>query len=357
MSLSENVSKLSITPEFSLLEALQRMDNVSARLLIVMQDNKFISLLSIGDLQRAIIGNKSLDCSVSSVLRTNIEVAKVGDDYEKIKLYMLQTKTEYMPIIDDDSNIVDIIFWDDLFTQSIVHSTKLNLPVVIMAGGKGVRLRPLTNILPKPLLPIDNRTIVEHIINNFEVIGCSKFFMSINYKSKMIRQYFEMIAKKIDIEFFEEEMPLGTAGSLHLIKSKINSTFFISNCDILIEEDYAAIYKYHIEYENELTIVASLKSYSIPYGILETKDGGELKELVEKPDINFLINSGMYLLEPHLLNEIPENQFFHITDLIKKIQLRGGRVGVFPVSEKSWRDIGDWEKYLEVINLSKVANK
>ena len=139
---------------------------------------------------------------------------------------------------------------------------------------------------------------------------------------------------------------MGTIGSLSLIKEKINQTFFVTNCDILIEQDYSEILDYHRANGNEITIVAALKHIPIPYGIVETGENGQLMELKEKPELTFKINSGMYVLEPHLLKEIPENTFLHITELIDKIRCRKGNVGVFPVSEKSWKDIGDWNLYL-----------
>ncbi|NQU84277.1 MAG: mannose-1-phosphate guanylyltransferase, partial [Mariniphaga sp.] len=205
-----------------------------------------------------------------------------------------------------------------------------------------------------PLIPLDKKTIAEHIIDNFKNIGCNKFYFSINYKSEMIKQYFKELDKNYSVEFFEEDKPLGTAGSLHLLNGKIDKTFFISNCDIIIKDDYREIYKYHKEYKNELTIVGSFRHYHIPYGTLETGEDGRLISLQEKPQLSFLINSGMYILEPHLINEIPKNEFFHITDLIVKIKARNGRVGVFPVSEKSWIDIGEWDKYLRVIKYGKT---
>ena len=135
-----------------------------------------------------------------------------------------------------------------------------------------------------------------------------------------------------------------------MLKNKINDTFFVSNCDILIEEDYGEIYKYHKDNKNELTIIAAIKHYPIPYGIINTGDNGKLESLNEKPEFTFKINSGMYILEPHLLDEIPKNKFFHITNLIENVQKRKGKVGVFPVSEGAWMDIGSWNEYLQLIN-------
>jgi NDP-sugar pyrophosphorylase family protein len=129
------------------------------------------------------------------------------------------------------------------------------------------------------------------------------------------------------------------------MEDQINETFCVSNCDIVIDADYSEILDYHREHKNEITLVAALKHFKIPYGTLETEGGGRLIGLQEKPEVTYLINAGLYLLEPHLLSEIPKDTFFHITDLIEAVRARGGRVGVFPVSEKSWHDIGEWQEY------------
>ncbi|WP_460545713.1 sugar phosphate nucleotidyltransferase, partial [Echinicola sediminis] len=149
-----------------------------------------------------------------------------------------------------------------------------------------------------------------------------------------------------ELNFFKEDKPLGTAGSLHLLKGKLKETFFVSNCDILIDEDYSQILKYHKENRNEITLVPALKHISIPYGTIETGENGVLENMAEKPNWTIKINAGLYVLEPSLIDEIPENEFFHITHLIEKVKKRNGRVGVFPVSEKSWKDIGEWDEYL-----------
>ena len=348
---SNRITKIFISKETTILQALKKMDELSVRLLLVMEVDNFVNLISIGDLQRAIIKNYSLDTPVTKIFREKIKVARKGDDPEKIKTEMLKNKTECMPILDDEKKLVNVIFWDDLFKENKRNQDKIDLPVIIMAGGKGTRMKPITNIIPKPLIPLDEKTIAEHIIENFQEIGCNKFFFSVNYKAEMIEDYFHKIEKNYEVEFFREEKPLGTAGSLHLLNGKINDTFFISNCDIIIKDDYREIYKYHKEYKNELTVVGSFSHYPIPYGTLETGEDGQLITLKEKPQLSFLINSGMYILEPHLIDEIPKNKFFHITDLIEKIKKRNGRVGVFPVSEKSWIDIGEWHNYLENIKI------
>ena len=331
----------------TLLQSLKRMDDSGTKLLLVFDHEKFKGVLSIGDIQKAIIANKPMDNSISEIIRDDFVYAKISDDRKTILQLMQEYRIECMPVLDENNQLVSAFMWDDLFEPK--KQAKLiqpEIPVVIMAGGEGNRLKPLTNILPKPLIPIGEKTIIEQIMDKFCDAGCNKFYISVNYKAEMIQYYLSTLPEKIyNISYMKEEMPLGTAGSLHLLKGKIDSTFFVSNCDILIDQDIADIYKYHNETKNEITIVAALKNYSIPYGILETSDEGRLCSITEKPELMLKINTGLYILEAHLIDEIPVNKFYHITTLIEKLQQQNRKVGVFPVSEKSWKDIGNWSEY------------
>jgi dTDP-glucose pyrophosphorylase len=344
-----------IDQKTSLLLALKQMDKIDKKLLFVFDAEKFVNVLSVGDIQRAILENVSLDSPVKNILRKKTRVAKHSDSKYSIKEIMRKNRIECMPVIDENKNLIEVIYWEDVFGEKEHRKqSKINIPVVIMAGGKGTRLKPLTNVIPKPLIPIGEKTIVEDIMGHFMKVGCNNFLLSVNYKAETIKHYFSQIKNKsYEVKYFQEDKPLGTAGSLFLIKDKINTTFFVSNCDIVIDEDYSEILKYHQENKNELTIVSAFKHYPIPYGTIKTENGGILKELIEKPELTFQINSGMYILEPHLLDEIPENSFFHITHLIENIQKRKGKVGVFPVSEGSWTDIGEWKEYLSIIQKMK----
>ena len=337
----------------NLLLALKQMDSIDKKLLLVFDEDTFVNLLSIGDIQRAIIDNKAIETQVTNILRKNTRLSSINEPFEAIKEKMIKYRIECMPVIDGEGELVDVYFWEDVFLEKRQGAkVDLKLPVVIMAGGKGTRLQPLTNVIPKPLIPIDSKTIIEHIMDRFTYIGCKDFYISVNYKADMLKYYLDNLEpNNYCINYIKEERPLGTAGSMHLLRGVINQTFFVSNCDIIIQEDYSEIYNYHEENKNELTIVAALKHYKIPYGTMETKENGILESLDEKPELTYKINSGMYILEPHLLDEVPENEFFHITDLIANIIKRGGKVGVFPVSEMSWVDIGEWKEYLRAINI------
>lgn len=344
---NDRIKELFIESSASIIVAMQQMDRVKHKLLIVVEADKYYSLLSIGDIQRAIIANISTNEPVEQILRHSVKVAYTTDDKEEIIKSIKERRNEFMPIIDSQKRIVDVIFWEDLFAnEERTALSSLQLPVVIMAGGQGTRLRPLTNVLPKPLIPIGNQTMLEDIMDRFVAVGCHDFYISVNYKAELIKDYLINLKNpNYHLSFFQEDKPLGTAGSLHLLQNKISSTFFVSNCDIIIDEDYGEILNYHKQNKNEITVVAALKNYSIPYGTLETVDSGRLISIQEKPDMIFKINTGMYILEPHLINEIPKDSVFHITHLIEKLIKENRNVGVFPINEGSWTDIGSWDEY------------
>lgn len=350
--MKEDFRYICIDSSASILAALKQMDNSKHKLLIVIKDDRFLSMLSIGDIQRAIINGVEMTQPVLNILRAKTKVASIHDDKETLRKQVKDHKNEFMPIIDDDNNLVDVIFWDELFHTNVGRRTKdFNLPVIIMAGGQGTRLRPLTNVLPKPLIPIGEQTMMEDIMDRFVDCGCHNFYVSVNYKADVIKRYMDNLGKdQYHITYIQEDKPLGTAGSLHLLKDKIKDTFFVSNCDIIIDEDYGEILKYHHDNHNEITVVAAIKNLSIPYGTLETKEEGLLSDIKEKPEYTFKINTGMYILEPNLIKEIPKDEFYHITFLIEKLVKVGRRVGVYPINEGSWTDVGNWDEYLKYIN-------
>jgi dTDP-glucose pyrophosphorylase len=340
-----------IDSKSSILSAMKQMDKLDKKLLLVQKDNSFLGLISIGDIQRAIINDLNLETQIIHILRHNIRYATENTSFEEIRKMMLEYRMELCPVLDKNRNLIQLYFWEDVFGDEKLKFEQFNLPVVIMAGGLGTRLKPLTNVLPKPLIPIGNKTMLEEIFERFNRHGCTKFHISVNYKAELIEFYLKSLNLPFKTECFIEDKPLGTAGSLHLLKGKINETFFVSNCDIIIEDDYSNILKYHRAQNNEITLVAAIKNFPISYGTLETGDNGQLIALKEKPELTFKINSGMYILEPHLIDEIPENIFFHITHLVEKILKRKGKVGVFPVSDKSWKDIGESHLLAKFFNV------
>lgn len=352
MSIIEKIKDRAIQSSMTVLQSLKKMDEAKVKMLLVFEKEQFLSILTIGDIQRAIIKQVNLNDCVLSILDTNKSFASLNESKNVIREKMLRLRAECMPVVDDEGNLVDVYFWSDFFKfTEDEQREKIDLPVVIMAGGKGTRLKPITNVIPKPLIPVGDKTILEVIMDQFEGIGCKKFYMSVNYKADMMEYYLSQLEHKYDIEFFMEDKPLGTIGSVSLLKGKITTPFVVSNCDIVIDQDYRDVYDYHCENKNDITIVTAVKSIRIPYGVIETGENGLMTGLKEKPEQTYMINTGVYILNPELIDEIPEGEFFHITHLMEKVKARGGRVGCFPVSENAWRDMGEWPEYLKMINV------
>ena len=331
---------------------MKQMDEAKVKILLVFEEEHFEGLITIGDIQRAIINNIALKEPVSRILNKNKIYGYQSEGEDVIKDKMRRMRAEVMPILDEQGELVDVWFWSDLFKKTeLTQREMIKLPVVIMAGGKGTRLKPITNVIPKPLVPIGDKTILETILDQFEEIGCTKFYMSVNYKADIMKYYLSQLDHKYDIEFFQEDKPLGTIGSVSLLKGKINTPFFVSNCDSINEQDYRDVYDYHVSNHNDLTIVTMVKSFKIPYGVIETGEDGLMTSLSEKPELTYQVNTGVYILNPSCIEEIPEGEFFHITHLMEKIKARGGRVGCFPVSEHAWKDMGEWPEYLKMIDV------
>lgn len=352
MDLLKKISNRVLFDNENLFCALKKMDDNGVKLLLIFSvDSKFLGLLSIGDIQRAIIGKNDLTSLVSNFVRKNIIHARLSSHIDDIKRKMLEIRCECMPVLDDSDDLVNVIFWEDVFPKSSLNESRnINIPLVIMAGGEGTRLKPITNVIPKPLIPIGEKTIVELIINQFNAIGCTKVYISVNYKWEIIEYYLKNLNKDYDIHFFKEDKPLGTIGSVRLLENEIKTPFFVSNCDIIIEQNFCDVYDYHVENKNDITVVTAVKSYQIPYGVIDTGKNGILNSISEKPDMTYMINTGVYILDSKLIAEIPCDTVFHMTHLIEKVRKQGGRIGCFPVSEKSWIDIGDWSEYLKLIN-------
>jgi len=348
----EKIKSRIVSPSASLLDAMKQMDEVKVKTLFVLQDEHFEGIVTLGDIQRAIINNIALREPLGNTLDKDKIYGHQSEGEASIKEKMRRMRAEVMPILDDNGELVDVWFWSDLFKKTeLAQREKINLPVVIMAGGKGTRLKPITNVIPKPLVPIGDKTILETILDQFEGIGCTKFYMSVNYKADIMKYYLSQLDHQYDIEFFQEDKPLGTIGSVSLLKGKIITPFFVSNCDSINEQDYRDVYDYHVSNHNDLTIVTMVKTFKIPYGVIETGEDGLMVSLSEKPELTYQVNTGVYILNPSCIDEIPEGEFFHITHLMEKIKSRGGRVGCFPVSEHAWKDMGEWPEYLKMIDV------
>ncbi len=337
----------------SLRTAVQKMDDTGRGIVIIVDDDiKVKGIITNGDFRRAVINGYSLEEEVIKICNKNF--LSVGPGYNKNDILELikQEHIQHVLVIENDK-LLELITEEDFlgFENIAKKEKKLKIPVVIMAGGKGLRLDPITKVLPKPLVPIGDEPILKVIMDEFNKFGIDEFYLSLNHKSNYIKAFLADQNYPYKIKTIEEKSVLGTSGALAYLKGKITQTFFVSNCDIIIRANYNNIYRYHKAKQNLITIVASMKNFQIPYGICDISNGGTLDRIIEKPEYDYLVSTGMYMIEPEVINLIPENTKFHMTELIEKVKNKSGKVGVFPISEKSWLDIGELDKYKQIMSL------
>lgn len=335
-----NLTDFIVSENMKVIKVMQVIDKNARGIAFVCENNKLLAAVTDGDIRRYILRNGDLDAPVREIANYN-PVYLTEEDTEDANLYMRKHSITALPVINNEHKIITIHF---LYHHKSVRNININAPVVIMAGGKGTRLYPYTQILPKPLIPIGDKTITEIIMDHFEEYGCRHFDMIVNYKKNLIKSYFIDNDTKRDINFIEEPDYYGTGGGLKLLEGMYSDSFFVTNCDIIIEEDYSKIYDYHKEQKNIITLVCASKNIELPYGTIELNDDGQVIKLVEKPNFSFLTNTGFYILEPGFLEKIPKNTFIHITDVIQSCIDQGERVGVYPVSSHAWMDMGQMDE-------------
>ncbi len=334
-------------------DAMKKIDeNANGILFVVDDESRLIGCLTDGDVRRFLIGGGQLTGTIEGVYNTNPKVVDSDDTIHALEI-MNKFVINVIPVLDRNRHIVDIICRGGNKDFKFSDALK-DVPVVMMAGGKGTRLYPYTRILPKPLIPVGDIPIAEHIINEFRRYGCSDYYLVVNHKKNMIKAYFNEIEKDYNVSFVDEDVPLGTGGGLSLLKGQIDRTFILSNCDILIRESFANIYRHHKEMGNAITMICSLKNYRIPYGVVHFEKGGGIESMEEKPTFSFFTNTGVYVVEPWVLDEIPDNTPIGFPDIAMKLKSKGHEVGVYPVSENAWLDMGQMdsmEEMLEKLNL------
>lgn len=344
--MKDKLTKFFISAESSIKEAMKQMDLAAEKILIIVDsESHLLGTLTDGDIRRFILKNGGIKGHIKECYNKNPIVFSDAEDRTDVKRIMIQKKIEAIPVVDRDNRVIDLLIWSHLFNGNQLPVAQIDCPVVIMAGGKGERLDPFTRILPKPLIPIGEKPILELIMDNFNQFGVKDFYLTVNYKGEMIKSYFDHVKLKYNLIYIREKEFLGTAGSLKLLPKNFPSTFILSNCDILVHADYADLLKFHKENKNDLTMIGSIQRHIIPYGVIEFSNYGTVEKITEKPEYDFTINAGIYVIEKEILTHIPENTMFHATHLINKLIENGNKIGVYPVSEKSYVDIGQWEEY------------
>lgn len=339
-----DVKDFLIDEDRTIIEAMELLDKVAKKVLFVAKQGKLIAAITDGDIRRWILKKGNLDAEVKEIANYNPKYLQEKEKASARK-YMEKHSIEALPILNKENDIISVVLWNN---DEIKIQNDLNIPVIIMAGGLGTRLYPYTKVLPKPLIPIGEIPISEHIINRFHSYGCNNFYLIVNHKKNMIKAYYNEIVKDYNVTYVDEDKPLGTGGGISLLKGKIDTTFILSNCDILIEEDYDKIYKFHKKEKNLITMVCSLKKIRIPYGVIEINKDGEIENMKEKPELSFFTNTGMYIVEPKVIDELEENQVLGFPDIIEKYKQTSEKIGIYPISENTWLDMGQLDKMEEM---------
>lgn len=338
--MKKTLSKYIVEPQTTIIETMGIIDAGAKGIVYVCENNILKAVVTDGDIRRFILKNGDLKTKIVEIANPNVKCIDIAAGIDS-KEYMLDKKITSVPIVSSSGQIIAIDF---LHGEKIYKNTNLKTPVVIMAGGKGTRLLPYTNVLPKPLIPIGDKTITEHILDQFRKFGCEQFSIILNYKKNLIQAYFQELEMSDKVEFVEEQEFLGTGGGLKLLAAKLDRTFFMTNCDVLIEEDYSAMLDYHKQQGNIITLVCAVKKITIPYGTVILNSEGQIDNFQEKPSFSFITNTGFYIIEPEFLKYIPENEFIHITDVIQNCLAATEKVGIYPVSEASWMDMGEFSE-------------
>lgn len=341
----EKLQKYLGTKDMSAVEAMQKIDiNSKGILYIADEKGKLLGSLTDGDIRRWLIKTANLNSRASDMMFRDVHFL-FKDDHKKAGNFMKKWEINSVPIVDSDHRVVDIVIRaEDAAAEGEKDHALKGTPIIIMAGGKGTRLYPYTKILPKPLIPIGDVPILERIFQAFYEYGADEFYLTVNYRKEMIRSYSSEQNLPYTLRYVEEDQPLGTAGSIRYINEQFQEPVIVTNCDTLIEADYAKMAEHHKSSGNGMTIISSLKNTVIPYGVIHSREDGIISSIKEKPKLSYFINTGMYIVNPECLLEIPKGKFFHMTDLASRLMEQGVQVGMYPISENSFLDMGEFEE-------------
>lgn len=331
----KEIQKFIGSMDYSLSKVMQKIDsNANGILFLLDERGKLAGCITDGDIRRFLLsGGKMTDIAGKAANRE----PKIANTLEEAKLLYHKKNYVAIPVVDGDGNLADLYIGDGLFVR---EKHALNIPVVINAGGRGTRLEPYTKVLPKPLIPVGDLPIIELIMKEFQAYSCNEFHIIVNYKRELMKAYFAENENRYEITWYDEESPLGTGGGLSLLKGKFDDTFFFSNCDALLTSNYERMIQFHKENSNVITMICAYKNITIPYGIVEMGINGTIKSMKEKPVMSFLTNTGIYIVEPEVVDDIEDGVAVGFPDIIEKERRKGKKVAVYPISENDWMDMG-----------------
>lgn len=340
----EEIKKICLTKEANALKGLEILENNPQKIVLIVETNfKLIGTVTDGDIRRGLLFGFSLNEKLEKFMYKEFKAVIQSKNNKILVEESLKSSVTQIPIIDKRGILIDLI-------SKNKNKKIIDTPVVIMAGGQGKRLRPLTDKLPKPMVKVNNQPILEIIINQFKKIGFINFYISVNYlKQKIIGYFGDGKNHGININYIEETHPLGTAGSLKLIEKEIKSSFILLNGDVLSKFNPLELMKFHDKNDADATICVRNHETLIPYGVITSK-GIELDEFKEKPTFNNNINAGVYIINKTLLEIIMEDEFIDMPEVLMRAKNSGKKVILFPLHEY-WLDIGLPNNLKEAENL------
>lgn len=330
-----DLTKIMIAPTTPILDVIKSIDAGGIQIAIIADESgKLLGTVTDGDVRRGLLRGVTLDQPVEAVMNKTPRTLRSGHTREAVVELMRRLTLRQIPIVDVDNRVVDIEVIDEVVIPQVAGTW-----VVLMAGGLGTRLRPLTDNIPKPMIPIGGRPLLETIIRNFESQGFRDIFLSVNYKSDVIREHFgDGLNLGVSITYLLEEQRLGTAGALALLPTRPPGPVIVMNGDLLTSVNFRQLVEFHRQQRATATMCVREYAFQVPYGVVQT-EGPRLKAVVEKPVHNFFVNAGVYVVEPHVLDLLPPGEPMDMPQLFERIAETGGAASVFPIHEY-WLDIG-----------------
>lgn len=340
-------SEYIIKSHAAIIEALKALDGSShdsQTLFVIDEDGKMVGTLTDGDIRRGLISGVSVADPICKVMHTSFKYVCEGEDIALTLKKCRENQIYFVPVLDKEKHIVRVC-------NLIKYRNFLPIDVVLMAGGKGERLRPLTEKTPKPLLPVGDKAIIDHNVDRLISYGVKNISVTVNYLKEQLEKHFAEPHNGVQVQTVCEPKFLGTIGSIRFVKEFYNDTVLVMNSDLFTNINYEDFYLHFKEHDAEMSVAAVPYTVSVPYGIFDL-DGREIHGLIEKPTYNYYANAGIYLIKRKALDEIPEDTFFNATDLIEKLIAEGKKVIRFPLNG-TWIDIGNPQEYQKANELVK----
>ncbi len=338
-----------ISQNTTLLEALAKINTLAPEplvLFVVDDENHMVGTLTDGDSRRALVAGASLYDKVERIMLKNFRFMRLEDITNVLEIrHQKEMKMKLVPILNEDRHIVDIINLEK-------NKTRLPIDAVLMAGGKGERLRPLTEKTPKPLLPVGGKAIIDHNVEKLITYGVKHINVTVNYLAEQIEKHFADPRGDVQVECFREPKFLGTIGSIKYVKEFYNDAILVMHSDVFTNLDFEDFYLHFKEHNADMSVCAIPYSVKVPYGIFRLEGERDIKEVIEKPTYDYYANAGIYLFKRELLDLIPEDVMFHSTDLLNAAVAAGKKVIRFPLNG-TWIDIGNPQEYNRANELVK----